>query len=475
MSGMTFRGIRKDYVTILRGRKRPPWAPIKRNILTIPGMQGGYLESTDVLPRPEIVPIMIEANNMANLQKIKEDLAAWLITDQPQELIFDDEPDRTYFAIVDGLLDLDEMIRIGQGTVTFLCPDPYKYSTEKTANYANAVAIQLNGTVETYPTIKLDISQDTTFVAVSDGEKINMIGSPIRYEETIFEPETPILISSCTTLTGWTNSSSVSIEGADKLGVLKTNGNDFYTDDYGSMVGPWHGPAMKTSLGQVLQNFRFDVGFSMQSSPGNNQAGGIEVALLDVNNKIVAKVALTKHYGTLNNLYSRVRAGTTAIGHDVISEGQAIFKSAVGGIFRVSRKGNVWTAQIFYGEGGVFKSKILTTWTDNEAMAVTPVTQVQSRLLQRGDFPLVDQKIADINIYRLNAAGAGQVPIIARAGDIITFDHKTDIILKNGQPFLKEKAFIGEYFALSPGANAIVAEPSDSISNVEVRWRDRWL
>jgi predicted phage tail component-like protein len=471
---MSFNGVTKPYITVLE-KIRPPWAPIKRNILSVKGLPGGYLEDTDTLPRPIGVKILIENKDyFSDLNKLKEDLAAWLITDGVKELVFDDELDRTYFAAADATLDLDEMVSAGQGIVYFICPDPYKYGPENTKVFTNVGVATVSGSKETEPTFTVTIDQDTTYVSVynESSGKINLIGNPVKQEETAFDPETSILITTCNTLTGWTTSSSASIEGPTQLGTLKTNG-DFYSDSYGTLVGQWHGPAMKTSLSQALEDFRFDVGLTMQKT-GANQAGGIEVDLLDASSKIIAKVTLTKHHGGLDNLYPRVRAGTFANGHDVINENEAIFQGAVSAIFRVTRKDNVWTAQIFYAQNGVYKSKIVNSWTDDNSIAAAAVTQVQARLFQRGDFPVVDQKIADINVYRLNDAGANQVPIIAKAGDKIVFDHKTQNILKNGESVIDEKAFIGDYFTLKPGSNVLVAEPADAISSVDVRWRNKW-
>ncbi|WHY75702.1 phage tail family protein [Neobacillus sp. WH10] len=474
MSGMTFNGIRKPYVTVLRGRKRPSWAPIKRNILTIPGMAGGLLESTDILPRPEDVPILIKGNDMADLQKIKEDLAAWLITDQPAPLIFDDEPDRIYNAMIDGSIDLEEIIYYGQGVLNFICPDPYKYGPEKQANFQSSSTVNVSGSAKTFPNIKVNITKDTTFVAVSNGEKLNLIGNPTKQEETPYSPESTVLTTTGNNLTGWTNSSATSIEGFTQLGTLKANG-DFYTDDYGVLTPGWHGPAMKTSLGQSLQDFRLDVGFNMAKT-GNNQAGGLEVSLLSASSTCVAKVGMTKHYGGLDQLYAKVRAGTSLNGYDVIAENQARSLNSIQGIFRVIRKGNVWTAQLFYysNYSKSYQLGFQNSWIDSENKIGAAVTQVQVALMQRGEFPVVNQRVSDINVFKINSPIAGQVSIIAKAGDVIEFDHTTDNILKNGIPFLKEKVFIGEYFSLSPGVNAILAEPADSISSTEVRWRDRW-
>jgi predicted phage tail component-like protein len=437
----------------------------------IPGMPGGYLESTDVLPRPENVNIFIEANSMANLQKLKEDLAAWLITDQPQELIFDDEPDRIYYAVVDGSLDLEELVKFGQGTITFICPDPYKYGTEKMIKINGASSFKVNGTAETEPTIKVTLKKDTTFVAVSNGDKLNMIGMPFKVEQTPVDPETQVFKN--TNLTGWTIPAQTQ-EDSEITGILKTSGKSFYSDNYGLGAG-WHGPSMKTSFGTTVKDFRFDVGFRMIAT-GANQAGGIVVSLLDTQNRVVAKVQMVKHFGNLYSYYSRLRAGFGQAGIDIIPEsGPAIFNDTFfQGVFRMLRIGNVWTAAIYKMVNGVFQSPYLVNWVDSNKFVTADVAQIQVQLLQRFDFPVVDQWIDDIYLLRQNNVNANQVPYVAKVGDVIEFDQKTNIIRRNGEDITKEKAFIGEYFPLIPGLNTIVAEPADCIEKVEVRWRDKW-
>jgi predicted phage tail component-like protein len=467
---LQFRGIQKDYIKVLKGRKRPSFSPIQRNILTVPGKAGGFLQDSQTSVRQISVPVYIDGQNYYTLQKIKEDLAEWLVSEQAEELIFLDEPDRVYFALVDGEIDLDELVENGQGVITFICPDPYKYSHEKTVT--NPTSFLVEGTAPTEPTIKVNIEADTTYLAVSDGEKMNLIGNPVKVEETPYEPQTPILIHSCNTLTGWTASSTTSIEASDLTGTLKTDGNDFYSDNFGTSPN-WHGPAMKTSISQVLQDFRFDVGLSMVKTT-SGQAGGIEVALLDANNKIVAKISLTKHFGGINTESVTVRAGTISNGHDVLTGADYPFD--FNGVVRLYRSGNLWTAQVFYLKpDGTYLSPVTHSWVDVEGIAAGVVTQVQARLIQRASFPVTTMKISDINVYRLNNPGANQVPIIARAGDVIEFNHKDEVILKNGESILKEKAFIGEFFPLKQGLNTIVVEPAEAIQSVEVKWRDKWL
>lgn len=465
----SFNGIKKPYLKIERGRRNSAFVPLVRNFTYIPGMPGAHLSSTDKDIRQITQPFFIEAPTREELETLKEDLAAWLVHDEPKPLIFDDEPNRVYYAVVDGSLDVEKIVNYGRGTITFLCPDPYKYGPEKSVT---ADSFYVDGTVEAEPIVDVTLNQDVTYVAISDGEQMNIVGNPTKVEQTPYEPESPTFINSASSLTGWTTSSATSVEDSDLTGTLKTNGQYFYTDTYGTSSS-WHGPAMKTSLPEALTDFRFDIGIFMQMN-AQNQAGGIEVSLLDANSQVIAKMALTKHFGGMSTLYAKIRAGNKTNGYDVLSENQAQFLHTFSGIFRVYRRGNKWTARIYQNKNGAFEEVRGSSWTDVAGIASAAVTQVQVKLIQRATFPVVQQYVTDINVYKLNDPTDGQVPIIARAGDVLTFDHTTDIIRKNGIDFTAEKAFIGEYFSLQPGLNNIYVEPSDAIDNVKVSWRERW-
>ena len=166
--GFTFNKIRKDYIQMLVGRKRPSWAPVK--ISKGPSSRRGSFLHTETEERRIDVPLVIKARkDMADLQKVKEDLADWLYTEQPAELIFDDELDRTYLAFIDGSVDLDEIVNRGKGVITFVCPMPYKLgkqnthafsqngSTEVTASFIN------QGNVEAPPIIEIEAKKPSTF------------------------------------------------------------------------------------------------------------------------------------------------------------------------------------------------------------------------------------------------------------------------------------------------------------------------
>lgn len=461
----TFGGIKKDYLVC--GKKgRSAFAPITRNLITVAGLPGSLLESTTTEIRTIEIPVTVVGKDRFEVRKLEEDLATWLIHEEPRELVFDDEPDRVYYALVNGSLDIDDIANFGKGTLRFICPDPYKYGAEKEVTFESSASFDVEGTVETEPVIEVTLNGDTEYVAVSNGTDINMVGFPAKQEEVPAPPETQIFKTSGENLIGWTNSSPESLGDAPMTGVLKSDGGKFYTDDYGNDPSHWHGPAMKTSLSQTLTDFRIDIGIKAQPT-GANQAGSIEVALLDASNRMVTVLRMTKHFPGIDAIYGRVIAG----GHDVIREDWASYKWFEG-VLQVYRRGNQWEAWIHAFNYGF--SYIVHRWTDTTGVAAAPVTQVQVRLFQRGDMAVINQFVNDIIVYKINDLTANEVPIIGRLNDKFIFNHQNDIITKNGISVIAKKAFIGNYFKLQPGRNSIALEPAEKIQSAKVRWRDKW-
>ncbi|MCY7740873.1 phage tail family protein [Bacillus licheniformis] len=126
---LTFNGITKHFVHATVETQRPIWAPVERELIEIPSRPGAFFRNTKVKPR--VIPVGIIIKGVADLQKAKEEVAEWLITDKPAPLILPDEPDRTYYAMIDGEGQLSEIFKFGKGTVNFVCPDPYKYGAEQ--------------------------------------------------------------------------------------------------------------------------------------------------------------------------------------------------------------------------------------------------------------------------------------------------------------------------------------------------------
>lgn len=128
-----FDGIQKPYIKVLE-KERPYWSTINRTISEVPGKFGGRLSSTEIAPLVISVKLLIEAESKMDLLDKTEDLAAWLITDKPKQLVFDDRPNRAYYAVVEGdAIPEMEIVSFSTLEINFICPDPYKYGQEKQA------------------------------------------------------------------------------------------------------------------------------------------------------------------------------------------------------------------------------------------------------------------------------------------------------------------------------------------------------
>ncbi|MDA1477263.1 phage tail family protein [Bacillus sp. CLL-7-23] len=167
----TFNGISKDFVHVTIETERPIWAPVEREIVEIPGRQGAYLRRTKTKPR--ILAVNIVIKGVSDLQKAKEEIADWLITDEPEALIFPDEPDRTYYGMIDGEGQLAELFKFGKATVNFICPDPYKYGLEHSFEIGNPPDpighVQSAGSAPTYPIV------ECTFAEPADQYEIQLL------------------------------------------------------------------------------------------------------------------------------------------------------------------------------------------------------------------------------------------------------------------------------------------------------------
>ncbi|MED2997502.1 distal tail protein Dit, partial [Bacillus tropicus] len=253
------------------------------------------------------VPLVIKAaKDMADLQKVKEDLADWLYTEQPAELVFDDELDRTYLALIDGSVDLDEIVNRGKGVITFVCPMPYKLgkqnthsfsqngSTEVTASFVN------QGNIEAPAIIEIEAQKPSTFLDVWFGEypynrDYFRIGYPLKTEQLPVERNQRLIWDEMATTVGWSKVSSM--EDGEPVGEMKSDKYQFYCSDFGTSAGKgWHGAAVKKSIpGGPVQDFIMQAHVTCKSKK-INEMGRVEIAILDENSKVLSKIAMNDLY-----------------------------------------------------------------------------------------------------------------------------------------------------------------------------------
>ncbi|MED3039089.1 phage tail family protein, partial [Bacillus tropicus] len=418
--GFTFNKIRKDYIQMLVGRKRPSWAPVKRKLVRVPHRAGALFLHTETEERRIDVPLVIKAaKDMADLQKVKEDLADWLYTEQPAELVFDDELDRTYLALIDGSVDLDEIVNRGKGVITFVCPMPYKLgkqnthsfsqngSTEVTASFVN------QGNIEAPAIIEIEAQKPSTFLDVWFGEypynrDYFRIGYPLKTEQLPVERNQRLIWDEMATTVGWSKVSSM--EDGNPVGEMKSDKYQFYCSDFGTSAGKgWHGAAVKKSIpGGPVQDFIMQAHVTCKSKK-INEMGRVEIAILDENSKVLSKIAMSDVFWQAEQNF-----GTMVIGYDnKPGKTGLIYESGdypntwnqYFGRLWIARTGNVWEAYISKFLPGTEKddSERFARWTDEKNDHMEKAAQIQISIMQWQDVPPVEaMTVSDLKFWKVN-------------------------------------------------------------------------
>ncbi|SEA54085.1 putative phage tail component, N-terminal domain-containing protein [Thalassobacillus cyri] len=477
MPALSFNGVTKNYLTVLRGSSRPAWAPIERDIVTISDLPGGYLSETNIMIRKITIPVLVKADDFTDLEVLKEDLASWLVTEKEEALVFSDEPDRTYFAVVDGTLDLDKLVKRGKGIITFICPDPYKYGPELPIDFqgSDVVSITNEGTAEAEPTFELEVLKPTTFALVQNqSNEYMMIGQPVDIEDfSAVEEYTTLLNNALTSTVGWTDGNN--IDGGTIEGTIVSDGNGFVPETWGYAEG-WHGPALKTSLSEVLTDFRVEAEVEFNSMDAPGLIGRLEIHLLDEVDEIVGKASIQDTYTGRSYGKGVVRAGDNTVGYHFIEEEPSWYRgNIIKGLLRITRRGKRWGGYIteIVKESGRHHTRSREFYFDEEQQFTRNVAQVQIHFGRRWSHNAPTMKVNNIKVDKINLLTSAQIPYIAGTGDIITFDHtKNGEVLINGEPY--EAIPLGaDFFPLVPGENRLTVFPFDTFNTI-ARYRQRF-
>lgn len=349
---------------------------------------------------------------------------------------------------------------------------PYSPAPEDTG------VIELNneGSADTYPIVEVKLKKPVTFVSIGNGHDINMIGDPAAVDDYVYEPRTIILNDPMTTDTGW-GFAGFQPEGSVKAGSVFSNGQAIMPSDYGTGIS-WHGPARQKSLSEQLQDFGVEFTFRF-SARYAREIGKVQLYGLDERNKKIFMLGMTDYWvgqfgympegGVYNDLEQR---------RDVLVRNENDDWSNFFGYLRLIRNGRdieVFLKMVDQRTGKEIATK-LRRYFDSGNLYQRKLASLGLHFAAFGSHTPIDTIYAShVTVWRVNRDTG--IPYIGQPGDVVRFDHQNDLITLNGEDINSSgirKAFIGNFFSLKPGKNAIAIEPSDAIETMIARWRDRW-
>ncbi|QEL71630.1 MULTISPECIES: distal tail protein Dit [unclassified Bacillus cereus group] len=484
MSSFTFNNICKDFIQIEKGWKRPAWAPLKRKFLSVPGYPGARLLTTETEMRVLPVPVGIIVPDGSDLETLKEEIAEWLITEKPVELVFDVTPNRTYLAVIDEDFDPEDFVALGKGTLNFVCPMPYKLGPTKTVEFEmdgrGLIAnFQNKGSVESNPIIEVEVTKPSTFLDVWNGTNYFRIGYPLKADQVPVERNQRVLWDEMGTTIGWTDVPKT--EDMTGGGKFKSDGYRFMAEYLGEpTVKGWHGCIAKKNIPQgPLQDFIMQAYVHINSYHWD-QMGRVEIGLLDENSDYVARISMSDVQWEAEQ-----NSGFASVGNSKKPGGQVLINehgdhpdtwTNFRGRLWLARTGNRWEAYIskFILGTEIDDAERFVVWFDENNVNMNKVTQVQISISQFSNNMFCSQmSIDDLKIWKVNMNTQNNPPYIFDVGDKVVIDTERSLVTINGKSAINLKDIFSDYPVIHKGSNKLEIMPS-TVGTAKVMYRERF-
>lgn len=466
MSTIEFNGITKPYLKIERSWTLPAWAPIERDYMTIPGKAGAIQTEMRTGVRKFSLPVIVFSHNFIDKKGFVEEMAEWLIHEETKSLVFSKYPHRTLYAHVEGSPDFEQMWEIGEGSIDFVCPDPYEYGRTNVDNFENGIVTLRNtGTVETPPVYEIDVLQDITHLDIISDAAYIRLGEPAPMDAPLYKQQSEIITDSMTTTNGWSEASSV--DNGYVTGTMTATQVGFTATSFGSELSPrkWQGPSLRRPLPEPIQNFQMMATVELLNV--GKGTGMIEIYCLDALGNTVAKVGIEDVLQSVAEVQAKFQLGN-ASGRKVEHYRTADYKPAWNnykGVLRLFRSGNRFRPYFAIVEPDGRRNWVSSgyLYTDVAGEYSAPITQIQVAIRKWPTTAEASMKVRDLRVWRLNEPVEG-VPYMALAGDKIIIDTKEGVVLLNGEPRNDLKDFFSDFFDLPPGETRLLMEPQEKVS-----------
>ncbi|NIG82765.1 distal tail protein Dit [Lacticaseibacillus casei] len=444
-----------------------------------------------------------------DLVPLRRSLAAATDADEPQQLIFGDEPDKYYLAIVDSQPTFTEGFRSGTISISFVCPDGgiahsvaiKAFDNINDDTLSDTITVHNGGTYPVEPVITATMHADNGLIALINSQGgVLQFGNPeeadgverkrsevARYEGFDKEP------AGAAYNTGKTNSHYYYIKAQKNV----MEGSVKYADDDGSAVEPvflstnsyyWEGPSLhlktkNASNGSNTRSFIAKWRYKFNSSV--NALGAIEMTL-DNDTGVAYEVIIRANYAGKDDVDVQVFAGSTLVFQQTLN--RRVFSNGRYYEAKLTKLGNTLNLQLAgIVQGGIKPSEVITRNPPlvmppialTPAQASIPITGTTLWFQRFKNYPYPDMGVYDMDVEWLNVDYWTDLKNRFGAGDIVTIDVANRAVYVNGVPDSTLHTIGNEWskFRFNPGDTLIQMVPSSWAQPFacEVALREAWL
>lgn len=425
------------------------------------------------------------------LVNFRRGLSALIYTDEPKKLIFSDEPNIYYNAILDGEQTLEEEEYKSSGILRFLIPDGVAHSVaEKTAeNYgSNQITLENNGTESVPINIKTTMKSDNGYIAFTLGDRFYQIGKPEEADGKHYEESVKLFDDHLYEDKGWlVNQGIIPPVTSERLqnGVVKyvkesTNEGYATTKDYGS-GNSWHGASLTKIVPKDVNNkypvnwkvaYRFDFNTDGAVFKGV-QVGHTSVTMIDENDDIICSIIFEDTSPVNEYYYMAVFIGNKNVWHT-----DSTFPMAKKGVTARGDYGPAVTAEkignqvtIRFNNFGICK----TFYVDNPEVELRKITWYGAAY--KDHFHTENNVLRALHVIKHNVDRYEDIPNYFSNGDIVEIDGASGSVYIN-DAYDTDVADIGSQpLLLPPGQHTlgIITSSFASVPDVEVTYQERWI
>jgi predicted phage tail component-like protein len=481
----TYNGTQKPDWLLINKTHRTMFVPARASTLEVAGRRGLYYFKNKKEAKEITFDITVMGESDNDLWLKIEWLNGWL--DQMKELPLEinDEPDRHYMAVFVPVGDvIEQEAAMATGSITFLIPDPYKFGLHHNYDLGDASTtktLENAGNAPYNPLFTVDFSQDANYFGLVSPDGFIQYGTPKAVDQVAVQPLERVLFDYANDLGPWT-ASGVNVDYGMQTGsMLVDSGHRFKVADWGdteATASAWHGPVLKRSLPETIQDFRATFFIELYSSGAS--MGRVTLNLLNAAGAIVARSIMWDRYpgGELNT--GHVTAGPVSNAVDIIRSWgpkKYMWNDFLGKLV-VRREGTTWKAAIMRTDASGredYSTQIyrrISHGSDNDEIA-----QIQVSIMKYGNTPNPSATIRDIIIERVNQVDeeAEEVPSLFQAGDTLEIDTASGAAWLNGEYFNQYLDPGSRFFSIVPGITELKAATDNPAAvNVSVDYDERY-
>lgn len=443
-------------------------APISGNLKKIGIRNGKDFDYVTQEEKQIAIEYVINNGTAENLKDFRRKMAKLLTSDKMGKLIFSDEPNLYYNAILNGEPTLDEEYLQSSGIITFIVPDGIAHSTiqktfQASLNHERVMEMTISNTgTESVPVdYEIKHNHENGFIGIVSEYGVIQLGHVNEMDMEEKEKSEYLL----------------NYRQASQYDAMRSGSGIFFDSSYGKSgtfgtysydnktwvslasagVGSgWHGAARTIDLPPDQTGISGSTNFAMQGKvwfrpTATNQCGIIEYCIADKSGRHLASARIAKW----NPVTDTALLILCVNGKEV----QRIeFNSALSELF-VHNRGDFYISKsgrkITFCFGGLYSFNI----ADIEKMEAKTVSVF---IGQRDNYPIIPKMYLNYLVFRKDKVKTWHdVPNRYPAGSTVIIDGKSRKIYVDGVHRAADEVLGSKYFNVPPGETKIQFYYSD--------------